>query len=59
MSDLISQLNAALEGRYAVERHIGKGGMATVFLARDERRIARRAAPGVAAVAIDTEGRHE
>ena len=30
-----TQLNAALEGRYAIEREIGRGGMATVFLARD------------------------
>ena len=28
-------LNAALSGRYAVEREIGRGGMATVYLARD------------------------
>ena len=36
-------LNAALEGRYAIEREIGRGGMATVFLARDvrhDRRVA-------------------
>ena len=31
------QLNAALDGRYAVERLIGEGGMATVYLARDVR----------------------
>jgi serine/threonine-protein kinase len=33
--DAIEQLNAALAGRYVIERHIGEGGMATVFLARD------------------------
>jgi serine/threonine protein kinase len=33
--DLIAHLNAALVGRYHVEREIGAGGMATVFLARD------------------------
>ena len=32
MSDAISRLNAALEGRYAIER---EGGMATVYLADD------------------------
>ncbi|HVT38890.1 MAG TPA: protein kinase [Gemmatimonadaceae bacterium] len=35
--DTISQLNAALSGRYTIEREIGQGGMATVFLARDLR----------------------
>jgi Tol biopolymer transport system component/tRNA A-37 threonylcarbamoyl transferase component Bud32 len=29
------QLNAALAGRYTVERLVGEGGMATVYLARD------------------------
>jgi serine/threonine-protein kinase len=41
--DLLSQLNAALAGRYVVERQIGAGAMATVFLARDvrhDRRVA-------------------
>ncbi len=33
--DLISRLNEALEGRYRIERELGAGGMATVFLARD------------------------
>ena len=31
----VAQLNAALIGRYAVDREIGAGGMATVYLARD------------------------
>ena len=30
MTDPITRLNAALEGRYRVEREIGDGGMATV-----------------------------
>ena len=43
MTDPITRLNGALEGRYAVEREIGEGGMATVYLAEDlrhERKVA-------------------
>ena len=35
MVDLLERLQAALADRYAVEREIGRGGMATVFLAED------------------------
>ena len=35
MSDVVSRLNAALGDRYEIEREVGKGGMATVYLARD------------------------
>jgi hypothetical protein len=28
MSDPVSRLNAALEGRYRIERELGEGGMA-------------------------------
>jgi eukaryotic-like serine/threonine-protein kinase len=34
-TDQRARLNAALTGRYAVERELGSGGMATVYLARD------------------------
>ena len=34
---MIASLANALQGRYAIEREIGRGGMATVFLARDVR----------------------
>ena len=35
MAQVLNQIQSALEGRYTIEREIGHGGMATVFLARD------------------------
>ena len=37
MSAVDSTLASALAGRYAIERELGQGGMATVYLARDVR----------------------
>ena len=54
MSDIPSRLNDALSGRYAIERQIGEGGMATVYLADDlkhERKVALKVLkPELAAV---------
>ncbi len=54
MTDPITRLNAALEGRYTIERELGEGGMATVYLADDlkhERKVALKVLkPELAAV---------
>ena len=54
MSDPVVRLNAALEGRYAIERELGEGGMATVYLADDlkhQRKVALKVLkPELAAV---------
>jgi serine/threonine-protein kinase len=46
MPDLLARLEAALADRYRVEREIGRGGMAHVFLAQ-HRKLDRPVAPMV------------
>jgi eukaryotic-like serine/threonine-protein kinase len=54
MTDRQAQLQAALAGRYAIERELGRGGMATVYVAQDlrhHRRVAVKVLrPDLAAV---------
>ncbi|UCD25597.1 MAG: protein kinase [Gemmatimonadota bacterium] len=54
MREIISQLTTALTDRYAIERELGAGGMATVYLAHDvkhERKVALKVLrPELAAV---------
>src|SRR6185369_3633451 len=35
MPEVLAKLREALAGRYEIERELGRGGMATVYLARD------------------------
>jgi eukaryotic-like serine/threonine-protein kinase len=53
MSDLLSVLKQALRDRYVVEREAGRGGMATVFRARD-RKLGREVAIKVVSPSVMT-----
>ena len=35
MNEITGKLSTALDGRYQIERHLGEGGMASVYLAQD------------------------
>src|SRR4051794_1675128 len=53
MTELLSRLKDALRDRYVVEREAGRGGMATVFLARD-RKLGREVAIKVLSPSVMT-----
>jgi serine/threonine-protein kinase len=58
MTDLLERLQVALADRYAVQREIGRGGMATVFLAEDlkhHRQVAIKVLHPELASAVGTE----
>ena len=46
MTEITSRLSTALADRYQIERHLGEGGMATVYLAKDLKHD-RKGAPKV------------
>ena len=37
MSELVTRLSGSIANRYTIQREIGRGGMATVYLANDVR----------------------
>jgi serine/threonine protein kinase len=58
MSDLFAALASHLAGRYTLERQLGEGGMATVFLAQDvkhRRQVAIKVLKPELAASIGTE----
>ncbi len=63
MSDSVSRLNAAVESRCSIERELGEGGTATVYLAEDRKhnhrvalKVLKAGAHHACAVRSDGEG---
>src|ERR1041385_2725111 len=58
LSDPLARLNATLGRRYSLEREVGRGGMGTIYLAKDlkhDRHVAIKILPPEVAQAIGTE----
>jgi serine/threonine-protein kinase len=58
VADLLVRLQAALAGRYTIERELGRGGMALVYLARDlkhDRPVALKVLRPEVALALGTD----
>jgi tetratricopeptide (TPR) repeat protein len=56
--DVLDDLHAALDGRYEIERELGRGGMAVVYLARDvkhDRQVAIKVLPPEMATSVGAE----
>ena len=58
VSDPVIRLNAALEGRYAIEQELGEGGIATIYLAEEikhNRKVALKALKPELAAVVEAE----